>query len=89
MKLRLTPLNFATAFLVVLAIVTWVYKPVAITGKELVHWTGTVAIIFLFLAFSVWFLDLIFRNFFRETKMLWTIELSFIVLTAIIYLLVK
>jgi hypothetical protein len=89
MKFRLTPLNFATAFFVVLAAITWIYKPIAVTGKELMHWTGTVGIIFLFFALSVWLLDIIFRNFFRETKMLWTIELSFMVLTAIIYLIVR
>jgi hypothetical protein len=89
MKLRLTPLNFATAFFIVLAFITWQYKPVSITGTELKQWTGTIALIFLFFGISISFLDLIFRNFFLETKMLWIIEISFLILTAVIYLIVR
>lgn len=89
MKFKVTPLNFAALFLVVLAIITWIYKPIAITGRELSNWTGTVAIIFLFFAVSILLLDGILRNFFPRQKTLWVIELSFLALTTVIYLLVK
>jgi hypothetical protein len=89
MKLRLTPLNFATAFLIVLAFVTWFYKPVSVTGNELKQWTGTIAIIFLTFAVFSFFLDMLFRNYFLQTKMLWMVEIAFIILTAVIYLLVR
>jgi hypothetical protein len=89
MKLRLTPLNFATAFLIVLAFVTWFYKPVSVTGNDLKQWTGTIAIIFLTFAVFSFFLDMLFRNYFLQTKMLWMVEIAFIILTAVIYLLVR
>lgn len=89
MKLRLTPLNFATAFLIVLAFVTWFYKPVSVTGNELTQWTGTIAIIFLTFAVFSFFLDMLFRNYFLQTKMLWMVEIAFIILTAVIYLIVR
>ncbi|MBS7563389.1 hypothetical protein KHS38_03145 [Mucilaginibacter sp. Bleaf8] len=89
MKLRVTPLNFAALFFVVLALITWIYKPIAITGRELANWTGTIAIIFLFFALSTFLLDGIFRNFFPQKKTLWTVEFSFLAITGIIYLLVK
>jgi hypothetical protein len=89
MKLRLTPLSFAVAFFIVLAFVTWFYKPVAVTGKQYIQMSGTIALIFLLFAIMSWFLDMIFRNFFTQNKMLWIVEVSFIVLTAVIYLLVR
>lgn len=89
MKLRLTPLNFATAFLIVLAFITWFYKPVSVTGTELKQWTGTIAIIFLTFAVFSFFLDMLFRNYFLQIKMLWMVEIAFIILTAVIYLIVR
>jgi len=89
MKTRITPLNFATAFFLVLAFVTWYYKPMSITGTQYKQWTGTIALVFLVYAVGVAFLDMIFRNFFKQTKSLWIIEISFILFTAVIYLLVK
>ncbi|MFD1256568.1 hypothetical protein ACFQ3S_07145 [Mucilaginibacter terrae] len=89
MKLRLTPLNFAVAFFIVLAIITWIYKPVAVTGERYTEMSGTIALVFLLFAVMSFFLDMIFRNFFSQMKLLWMIEISFIVLTAVIYLLVR
>jgi hypothetical protein len=87
-KFRVTPLNFATAFLLFLAIYIWI-NGAKITGSKYEHWSGTIALIFLLFAFVVSFLDLMLRNFFPKTKSLWIVELSFITLTAIILLLVK
>jgi len=53
------------------------------------HLRITLSLVFLFFAFVVAFLDVMLRNFFPEIKKLWIIELSFIALTAIIFLLVK
>jgi hypothetical protein len=89
MKLRITPLNFATALFLVLAVVTWLFKPVSVTGVQYKQWTGTIALIFLLFGVMSTFLDIIFRNFFSQTKMLWMIEISFIIFTAVIYLLVR
>jgi NADH:ubiquinone oxidoreductase subunit 6 (subunit J) len=74
MKLKITPLNIATAFLLVAAAYIGIY--------------GICAVFVLF-ALVVFVIDMMLRNFFPETKKLWIIELCFIVLTAVIYLLVK
>jgi len=87
MKLKLTPLNLATALLIVLAFISWRFHAVVVTGKNLAHWGGTVALIYLVLAVMVFFLDMVFRYFFTQTKILWLVELSFVVLTTVLYLL--
>ncbi|PJJ79430.1 hypothetical protein [Mucilaginibacter auburnensis] len=88
MKLKITPLNFATAFLLILAVYVFI-NGASITGVEFAHMSGTIGAIFLLFAFVVSFLDIIFRNFFTDTKKLWVIELSFITLAVVIFLLVK
>jgi hypothetical protein len=88
MKLRITPLNFATTFFILVAAYIWIYGA-KIAGRPLENWSGTIGWIFLLFAFVVFFLDLIFRNFFAELKKLWLIELCFIALVVIIFLIVK
>jgi hypothetical protein len=51
--------------------------------------TTAVGWIFILFAVVVSFMDIMFRNFFPETKKLWIVELSFITLAAILFLLVK
>jgi len=88
MKVRITPLNFASALFLFLAFYVWMYgaKTVGMQVKQL----GTaIGWIFLFFALAVSFLDVMLRNFFPETKKIWIVELSFITLTAIIFLLVR
>jgi len=88
MKIRLTPLNFFSAFFLILAVYVWI-KGASIVGMQVQHLGGTIGWIFLLFAFVVSFLDLMLRNFFPETKKIWIVELSFITLTIIIFLLVK
>lgn len=88
MKLRITPLNFATTFFIVIAVYIWI-NGAAIAGRPLENFSGTISWIFVLFAVVVFFLDLIFRNFFAELKKLWIIELCFIALVAIIFFLVK
>nr|WP_294795054.1 hypothetical protein [uncultured Mucilaginibacter sp.] len=88
MKIKITPLNFATAFFIILAVYIWI-NGASITGMAFTHMSGAISLIFLLFAFVVSFLDIIFRNFFSETKKLWVIELSFITLALVIFLLVK
>jgi hypothetical protein len=88
MKLRITPLNFATTFFIVMAAYIWIYGA-HIAGRPLETWSTTIGWIFLLFAAVVFFLDLIFRNFFAELKKLWIVESCFIVLVVIIFLLVK
>ena len=88
MKLRITPLNFASAFLLVVAVYSWIYG-VQISGTHFKTMTTAIGWIFVLFAVVVSFMDLMFRNFFRETKKLWIVELSFITLAAIMFLLVK
>jgi hypothetical protein len=88
MKLRITPLNFATTFFIVIAVYIWI-NGAAVAGRPLEHFSGTISWIFVLFAFVVFFLDLIFRNFFAELKKLWIIELCFIALVTIIFFLVK
>ncbi|RYD89376.1 MAG: hypothetical protein EOP54_25695, partial [Sphingobacteriales bacterium] len=84
MKFRLTPLNFGTAFFIVIAIYTWVYGAGILNGPQYQSWTNVIGGIFLFFAFVVAFLDITFRNFFKDTKTLWIVELSFITLATVI-----
>lgn len=90
MKFRITPLNFATTFFVVFAVYIW-KNGASITGVQYqqLHLGNALAWIFLLFAFVVFVMDLMFRNFFPETKKLWIIELSFIALATIIFLLVR
>lgn len=88
MKLRLTPLNFASAFLLVVAVYTWT-NGASMPLPRYAHLGGILSMIFLLFAFVVSFIDIMFRNFFPQTKKLWLIELSFITLVIIIFLLVK
>lgn len=85
---RLTPLNFATAALLFLAGYV-ALNGAAITGSQFERWSTAVAGIFLLLAVATFFLDMIFRNFFPETRRLWIIELAFIAFTAVLFLLIK
>ncbi len=88
MKFKITPLNFATAFLLILAGYVWIYGATVI-GTTFTRMGGIISLIFLLFAFVVSFIDIMFRNFFPDTKKLWLIELSFITLVAIIFLLVR
>lgn len=88
MKFRITPLNFSSAFFLVIAVYSWVYG-VKISGVQFPHMGGAIGWIFLLFAVVVSFMDIMFRNFFPETKKLWIVELSFITLAAIIFLIVK
>jgi len=87
-KIRLTPLNVVSALLLLTAVYVFIYG--AGTVGMPVHYLGSaIGWIFLLFAFVVSFLDLMLRNFFPQTKKLWIVELSFITLTLIIFLLVK
>ena len=88
MKFRITPLNFASAFFLAIAVYSWIYG-VKISGYHFKHMGGAIGWIFLLFAVVVSFMDILFRNFFPETKKVWIVELSFITLAAIIFLLVK
>lgn len=89
MKLKITPLNFCTALFLLLAGYVWIYGGGKVTGGVYTHFTNTIALIFLLFAFVVSFLDIILRNFFPQPKKLWIVELSFITLTAILFLILK
>jgi len=88
MKLRITPLNIASAALLVLAVYTFI-KGATVMGSKTIHLGTATGLIFLLFAFVVSFMDVMLRNFFPETKKLWLIEISFITLAAVIFLLVK
>jgi len=90
MKFRITPLNFATAFFLFLAIYTWFYG-VSVIGGHYPHALKSwmFGALFLLFAIVVSFMDLILRNFFREIKKLWIVELSFITLAIILFLLAR
>ena len=88
MKLRLTPLNFASAFFFFIAVYSWVYG-IKISGTSFKHMGAIIGWIFLLFAMVVSFMDILFRNYFPENKKLWIVELSFITLATIILLLVK
>jgi len=88
MKLRITPLNFASAFFLFVAVYSWVYG-IKVAGSKLINLGNAIGWIFLLFAFVLSFMDLMFRNFFPEIKKLWIVELSFITLAAVIFLIVK
>ncbi|MGI4803383.1 MAG: hypothetical protein ACRYFL_01330 [Janthinobacterium lividum] len=88
MKFRLTPLNLATAGFIVLAADIWI-NGAKLAGGQYQHFGSVISWMFLLFAFAVAFLDITFRNLFPEIKKLWIIELSLMVLTAVMYLLVS
>lgn len=88
MKFRLTPLNIATAAFIVLAVDIWI-NGAKFSGGQYEHFGSAISWMFVLFAAAVTFLDLTFRNFFPETKKIWIIELSFITLAAVLYLLVS
>ena|ERR1700744_283172 len=88
MKFRITPLNIAAAAFLVMAVYTFVYG-VSVAGSKTIHLGTAMGLIFLLFAFVVSFMDIMLRNFFPQTKKLWVIEISFITLAAVIFLLVK
>jgi len=88
MKFRITPLNFASAAFIILAVYTFI-NGAGVTGSKTIHLGTAMGLIFILFAFVVSFMDLMLRNFFPHTKKLWVIELSFITLAAIIFLIVK
>ena len=88
MRPRITPLNFVSAFFLFIAIYSWIYG-IKISGYQFKHMGATIGWIFLLFAVVVSFMDIMFRNFFRETKKIWIVEVSFITLAAIIFLLIK
>ena len=88
MKIKITPLNFATAFFLFAAFYVWV-KGASVAGAQYKHLGTAIGWISLLFAVVVSFLDLTFRNFFPQSKNLWLVELSFITLTAVLFLLVK
>jgi hypothetical protein len=88
MKFRITPLNIASAALLVLAVYTFI-NGATVIGSKAIHLGTAMGLIFLLFAFVVSFMDVMLRNFFPETKKLWLIEISFITLAAVIFLLVK
>ncbi len=63
MKYRITPLNFASAFFLILAVYTWIYG-ISISGMQALHLGPAVGWIFLLFAVVVSFLDIMLRNFF-------------------------
>ncbi|MFA6082994.1 hypothetical protein [Mucilaginibacter sp.] len=87
-KFRISPLNFASAALFILAGYIFL-NGAKITGSPYEHWSGTISLIFVLFGVVVSLLDIIFRNFFAQTKKLWIVELSFITLVVIIFLIVK
>jgi hypothetical protein len=88
MKTRITPLNFASAFFLFLAVYSWICG-VKLSGVQFRHLNGVIGWVFILFAVVVSFMDIMFRNFFPQTKKVWIVELSFITLAAIIFLLVK
>jgi hypothetical protein len=88
MKPRITPLNFASAFFLFLAVYSWIYG-VKLSGVQFQHFNSIIGWIFILFAVVVSFMDIMFRNFFPQIKKVWIVELSFITLAAIIFLLVK
>ncbi|QQL48409.1 hypothetical protein [Mucilaginibacter ginkgonis] len=90
MKFKLTPLNFCTAAFLFIAVYVWIYGGATVASSGVYnHLSAAIGWIFLLFAVVVSFLDIIFRNYFKELKNVWWVELSFITLTAIIFLLVK
>lgn len=89
-KIRITPLNFAAAFLLFIAVYVLIFG-VKVIGGHYPHVlkSGLFAGIFLLFAIVVSFMDIMLRNFFRDTKKLWVVELSFITLAIILFLIAR
>lgn len=88
MKIKITPLNFLSAFLLFVAVYIWIYGA-KITGMQYqqLHLGTTLVWVFFLFAFVIFVVDLMFRNFFPNTKTLWIIESTFVVFIAVIFFL--
>ncbi len=81
MKIRLTPLNIASAALLVALIYPLIYNPAPV-GKS----ANTVLLLCLVLLCAV--SDILFRGFLRDLKRIWIIEILFIIFAAILLLII-
>lgn len=88
MKFRITPLNLATAAFIALAVDIWI-NGAKLSGGKYEHFGSAISWIFLLFAAAVSFLDISLRSYFPETKKLWLVEMSLIILTTVMYLLVS
>jgi len=89
-KIRITPLNFAAAFLLFIAVYVLIYGVKVVGGHyPRVLKSGLFAGIFFLFAIVVSFMDIMLRNFFRDFKKLWLVELSFITLAIILFLMAR
>ena len=89
-KIRITPLNFATAFFLFMGGYVLLYGVSVIGGHyPRVLKSGLFSAIFFLFAVVVAFMDIMLRNFFRDIKKLWLVELSFITLAIILFLMAK
>jgi len=88
MKIKITPLNFLSAFLLFIAIYIWIYGAniVGLQYQQLNLGNTLIWVFFLF-AFVIFVVDLMFRNFFPHTKTLWIIESTFVIFIAVIFFL--
>ena len=89
-KIRITPLNFAAAFFLFVAVYVLIFG-VKVIGGHYPHVlkSGIFAAVFFLFAIVVSFMDIMLRNFFRDLKKLWVIELSFITLAIILFLMAR
>lgn len=88
MKIKITPLNFLSAFLLFIAVYIGVYGANIVGVKyQQLHLGATLTWIFLLFAFVIFVVDLMFRNFFPNAKTLWIIESTFVVFIAVIFFL--
>lgn len=81
MKLRLTPLNIASALLLVLLISPWL--PGAETKTGVAN-----AVLLCVLTLLSFVADILFRSFLRNLKRIWIIELLFIIFAAVLILII-
>ncbi|MEE1885977.1 hypothetical protein [Pedobacter flavus] len=88
MKIRVTPLNFIAAALLVFAVLL-LFDQIQLFSIGVPAMKILFVVLFLVAAIVAFISDLIFRKMIPSIKRLWLIELSLITLTAVIVLILK
>ena len=82
MKLKVSPLNIATSFLLVSAIYLYLFK-------DAEGWRVLGIIPLLVLAVLAFISDVFFKTYIRDIKRIWIVELAFIIFAAVLMILIK
>jgi hypothetical protein len=86
MKLRITPLNIVVAGA---AVMCAYYYLTPVKGPAYNYANSLIAYLLIFVVLVAFITDLVFRFFFKEIRKIWLVELVFILLTVVVFLILQ